>query len=157
MLTITYNIIYIQGWFNSYTRTANSLYRIMVTTTSAISMMKMGNISHRAGINPTSLAFQSREFITPPSISDVPTPFIPACLCRYLPERSVQTATLPLVYLFHVLVKSENKTDIAFLLVLPTNYFLFCNYWCITISGFKIAAWEPTYSLLLYSAPTLGY
>ena len=64
MLTITYKQamalhIYIdtEGRFNNHT--AHCLYRIMVTTASAVGVMKMGKIVARVGIEPTSLAFRA--------------------------------------------------------------------------------------------------
>ena len=45
-----------QGRFNN--QTTCSLHSIMVMATSVMRMMKMGNIVPRAGIEPTSLAFQ---------------------------------------------------------------------------------------------------
>ena len=45
---------------------AYSLYKIMITATSVVGVMKMGNIMPKAGIKPTSLAFQGSVLtITP--------------------------------------------------------------------------------------------
>ena len=43
--------------FNNHA--VHSLYRIMVTVTSVVGMMKMGNIVPRVGMDLTSLAFQA--------------------------------------------------------------------------------------------------
>ena len=73
----------------------HSLYRIQVTATSVMGLMKMGNIAPRAGIEPTSLAFQVNGVtITPPRLPDVTTLPSPIYLCGSLPERSVQTTTI---------------------------------------------------------------
>ena len=42
--------------FNDHT--THSLYNIIVTATTVMGVMRMGNIAPRAGIEPTSLAFQ---------------------------------------------------------------------------------------------------
>ena len=49
--------MYIHGGFNRHT--SLSSYRIMVTETSVVGVMKMGNIVPRAVFKPTSLAFQA--------------------------------------------------------------------------------------------------
>ena len=61
--------------------------------------MKMGNIVPRVGIKPTSLPFWSS--VLPLHIAshhsvlpDVTTMPMPICLCRSLPQWSVQTITL---------------------------------------------------------------
>ena len=57
--------------------------------------MKMGNTVPRAGIEPTSLAFQASVLpFTPCKVPDVTTIPTPTCLCRSLPQRSVQATTL---------------------------------------------------------------
>ena len=50
-----YIYIYTQGRFNNYT--VHILYRIIITATSVVGVMKMGNVVSRAGIEPTSMAF----------------------------------------------------------------------------------------------------
>ena len=56
--------LYTQGRFNNHT--VHSLYRIMVTATSVVGVMKVGNIVPRARIEPTSLALQASVLsITP--------------------------------------------------------------------------------------------
>ena len=50
-------IIYIQDRFNNHVE--NSLYRILVMEPSFMGVMKMRNIVHRVGIEPTSLAFRA--------------------------------------------------------------------------------------------------
>ena len=49
--------IHTRDRFNNHT--ARSLYRIMVMATSVVSVTKIGNILSRAGLEPTSLAFQA--------------------------------------------------------------------------------------------------
>ena len=61
LLTFTYILavaldIYTQGRFNNHA--AHSLYRIMITTSCVMGVMKMGNIVPRMTLEPTSLAFQ---------------------------------------------------------------------------------------------------
>ena len=52
------------------------------------------HIVPRAGIEPTTLAFQASMLtITPPRFPDVTTVPTPTCLCSLLPERSVQTTS----------------------------------------------------------------
>ena len=68
---------------------------IMVTATSVVGGTTMGNIVHRAGFEPTSLAF--RASVLPlyyVGFTDVTTIPTPACLCGSLPQRSVQTTTI---------------------------------------------------------------
>ena len=45
-----------QGRLNNHT--AWNLYSVMVTRTSVVGVLKMGNIVLKAGIKPTSLAFR---------------------------------------------------------------------------------------------------
>ena len=47
--------MHIKDRFRSHT--VHSLYRTMAMATSVLGVMKIGNILHRAGIEPTSLAF----------------------------------------------------------------------------------------------------
>ena len=64
----------------------------MVTTTSGMGVMKMGNTVPRAGIKPTSLAFCANVLtITQHRLPDVTTIPTPNCLCSSLPQRSVQS------------------------------------------------------------------
>ena len=59
MLTITYIQalhVHTQGRFNNHT--AHCLYRIMVTVTSVMGVMKIRNTVPRAGLEPTYLAFR---------------------------------------------------------------------------------------------------
>ena len=51
--------------FNNHT--THSFYRILVTETSAVKVMEMGNIAPRVGIEPISLAFQASVLSIPPS------------------------------------------------------------------------------------------
>ena len=56
--------------------------------------MKMGNITPRTVIEPTSLAFRARVLtITLPRLPDVTTLPTPNYLCGSLPEKSVRTIT----------------------------------------------------------------
>ena len=58
MVTIPYiHYIHMQGRFNNHT--VVSFYRIMVTATNVVVVMKMGNTTPRAGLEPTPLAFQA--------------------------------------------------------------------------------------------------
>ena len=62
MLTISYIQvmalhIHTQGKFSNHT--AHSLFRIMVSATSGMDVMKMGKIVPKAGLEPTSRAFQA--------------------------------------------------------------------------------------------------
>ena len=87
--------IHTQGRLNNYT--ACSLYRIMVTASSVVGMMKMGNIMPRAELELTSLAFRASVLplqFTPHRLLDVTTLPKPTCLCGALPQGSVQTTTL---------------------------------------------------------------
>ena len=70
------------------------LYRIMVTATSLMGVMKMGNIVPRARIEPTSLAFHA----TPPRLPDVTILSMPTCLCGSLSERADYDSTLLKIY-----------------------------------------------------------
>ena len=63
--------------------------------TSVVSVIKIGNIVPRVGIEPTSLTFRAsalplRHVGSPPDVTAIP---IPTCLCSSLPQRSAQTAT----------------------------------------------------------------
>ena len=82
-----------QHRFNNYA--VHSLYRILVTATGVMRVMKMGNIVPRAGLEPTSLAFRASvpplHHVGFPGVTTTPTP---TCLCSSLPQRSEQTATL---------------------------------------------------------------
>ena len=70
----------------------HSLYRIMVTASSVIGVMKMGNIVSRAGIEPTSLAFwASMLLIITRRLPDTITIPMPMGLCSSLLQRSVQS------------------------------------------------------------------
>ena len=69
MLTITYiqaahlhAYMHTQGWFDN--DTVHSLYRIMVTGTGVMRVIKMGNIASRAGFEPTFLAFWASVLTT---------------------------------------------------------------------------------------------
>ena len=74
---------------------------------SVIGVTKVGNIGHRAGFEPTSLAFGAS--VLPlhhggfPDITALPTP---TCICGSLPQRSVQTKVF---------------TDFLLLLILDAN------------------------------------
>ena len=61
-----------QARFNSYTA-HNFILIVIVMATSVVGEMKMGNISPRVGIEPTSLAFEVRVLtITPPRLLKSP-------------------------------------------------------------------------------------
>ena len=68
--------------------------------TSAMGVMKIGNIAPRAGIELTSLAFWASVLtITSPwfhGVTILPIP-IPTCLYSSLPERSVHTTSTTLI------------------------------------------------------------
>ena len=67
----------------------------MTSVTTVIGVMKIGNISPKAGIEQISLAsYASVLTMSPPRISDVTTVPMPTTLCNVLPEWSVQTTTL---------------------------------------------------------------
>ena len=97
MLTIIYiqamPLHITQGRFNIHA--VRSSYRIMVTATSLMGVMKMGNIVPRVRIELTSLAFRACATITPNMLHDVTTIPTSTCLCGFLPQRPVQTTTLP--------------------------------------------------------------
>ena len=60
-----------------------------------VGVIKMGNIIPRAGLEPTSLAFQASVLpYSPCRLPDVNTMPIPTCLCSSFPQRSVQTTAL---------------------------------------------------------------
>ena len=67
-----------------------SLTCLLLDITSAVGVIKMGNIAHRAEIGPT-----------PPSLPHVTTLPTPTSLRGSLPERSVQTTTLVPMELAH--------------------------------------------------------
>ena len=84
MLTITYRqqpyILHTQNRFNNHT--VHSLYRIVITATSLVGMMKMGNIVARVGIKPTSLALcVSVLIIIPPRLPDIT--ILPTSTCLW--------------------------------------------------------------------------
>ena len=62
-----------------------------------VEVIKMGNIAHREGIEPTFIAFQAGVLtITPPRLHDVTILPKPTCVCGSLPERSVPITSTPL-------------------------------------------------------------
>ena len=64
-------------------------------------VMKMGTISPKVGIEPTSLAFRySVLTITLPRLPDVTTLPTPIYLRGSLPERSVQTTIYTCIYIY---------------------------------------------------------
>ena len=78
MLTIVYIQAVIlqiqtQGRFNDHT--AHSLYRIMVTATSVMGMMKLGNIVPRGGIEPTYLSLWASVLTITPLGFLIPTSY----------------------------------------------------------------------------------
>ena len=71
------------------------MYRILVTETSVVGVMEMGNIVPRAGIKPTYLEFwTSLLSVTSHRLVDFTTIPTPICLYGSLPERSVQPTTV---------------------------------------------------------------
>ena len=80
--------IHRQGRFNNHT--VHSLYRIMVTISSVVGVMIMGNILLGVGIRPISLVFRvsvlSLHHVGFPDVTNIPTP---TCLYSSLPEMSV--------------------------------------------------------------------
>ena len=85
-----------QGRVNYYK--THSLCGIMVTATSLIGVIKMGNTAPRVRLEPTYLVIGTSVLtITPPRLRDVTTLPAPTCLCSSLPERSVHlTRTVPM-------------------------------------------------------------
>ena len=72
--------IHTQGRLNKITE--RRVYRIMVTTTSVVDVMKMGNIAPRAEIKLSSLLFWVNVLtIMPPRFPDVTILPTPTCLC----------------------------------------------------------------------------
>ena len=71
--------------------------------TSIMGVMKMGNIVHRAGIEPTSLAFRASvlplHHVGYPDVTTIPTP---TCLCGPLPQRSVHATTVGIIHVFNL-------------------------------------------------------
>ena len=63
-----------------------------------VGVMKMGNIVPRAGIELTSLAFQT-SVLQLHHVGSLMS-CIPTCLCGSLPQRSVQTTTCIYVYMY---------------------------------------------------------
>ena len=89
-----------QSRFNNYS--VDSLYRVMVTETSVVGVMKMGKSVPRAENKPISLALQARMLtITPNSLPDVTILPTPTYLYSFLPDGSVQ-ATLNMIILIRV-------------------------------------------------------
>ena len=86
--------IHTQGRFKNHT--AHSLYRIMVTATGVMGVMKVGNIVPRVGLKPTSPAFWVSVLPLHHSLPDV-THTMPS-LYSSLPQRSVQTNTTVVMY-----------------------------------------------------------
>ena len=111
MLTIAYMqamtfCIHTQGRFTNHT--ACSLYRIMVTTTSVVGVVKMGNSVPRAGLESTSLAFQASmvPFHYACSLMSPLYPHLPICVvlclrgqCRLLQYFNCKYIKLPLASL----------------------------------------------------------
>ena len=65
----------------------------MLTATSVMGVMQMGNIVPRAGIKPTSLIFQASVLtIMPGRLPDVTTIPKHTCLCGSLPQMFVHMA-----------------------------------------------------------------
>ena len=65
-----------------------------------MSVMKMGNIAPRVGIEPTYLAFKASVLTVLPSGQlDLTILHVVTGLCSSLPEKSVQTTTLVLLEL----------------------------------------------------------
>ena len=63
-------------------------------------VMKTGNIVNTVEIEPTSHAFHPSVLTTKlPRLPDATTIPTPACLGRHLPERSVQTTTLYMLWI----------------------------------------------------------
>ena len=91
MLTITYIQavmlhMYTQGRFKN--RTAYILYSILVMAVALWTLMKIGNIVPRAGIEPISLAFQTTVLtISPRRLPDVTAIHTSPHLCSSLLER----------------------------------------------------------------------
>ena len=75
--------IHTQGRFNNHT--GYSLYKIMLMATSVMGVIKMVNIVPRAGIKPTSLAFQASalplHYIGSLMASPYPNPPVYAAPC----------------------------------------------------------------------------
>ena len=90
--------IHTQGRFNNHT--VHSLHMIIVMATSVMVVMKMGNIVPRAGLEPTSLAFQANvlplHHVGFPDVTTIP---MSTSLCGTLPQRSVQTTTYICIYM----------------------------------------------------------
>ena len=62
---------------------------------SVVGVMKMGNNVPRAGLEATSLAFWASVLeLHHVGFSDVTTSLMPTCLCRTLPQRSMQITTI---------------------------------------------------------------
>ena len=58
-------------------------------------MMTMGNSVPRAGIEPTSLSLRANVLtVTHARLPDITMRPKPACVCGFLSERAVQTATI---------------------------------------------------------------
>ena len=86
LLTFAYtramDLTYIHRQCMFENHTTCSLYRIMVMVTRVMDVIKMGNIAHRAGIEPISLAFWASVLtIIPRRLPDVSMLPTPSCLC----------------------------------------------------------------------------
>ena len=83
--------IHRQGGFNNHT--THSLYRIMVTATSVVGVMKMGNTVPRVGLEPTSLAFWASvlllKHVGVPDVTTSPTPYLRG-QCRLLLKHQIK-------------------------------------------------------------------
>ena len=90
-----------QGRFNNHI--AHNLNSIMVTATSVVGVMKMGNITPIAGLEPISVSFQASVLplhnVGFPDVTTIPTP---TCVCSSLPQRSLQSTTQAMhLYIIH--------------------------------------------------------
>ena len=100
--------VHTQGRFNNHI--ACSLYRIMVTPTSVVGVMQMGNTVLGAGLKPTSLTFRSRVWPFHHIGSLMPPLYTCPPLCRSLPQRSVQTTTHLLSFFCCYFIEGTAKT-----------------------------------------------
>ena len=74
--------IHVHAWGRFNNHTAYSLYRIIVTATSVMDLMKMGNVVPRGGIEPTSLPFRASVLTITPCRFPFMSPLCP-CLPVY--------------------------------------------------------------------------
>ena len=87
-ITRYYSIHYSHSLLGKFLKTP--LIYFLITLVCVVDAMKMGNIVPRAGIEPTSLAFQASVLtITLHRLPDVTTIPTRPCLCSSLPERAV--------------------------------------------------------------------